>query len=233
MRPSFFRRHREDILRLAGAALAVLLIVLAAKWILGLGSGQKAKPFVQQITMVQPPPPPPPPPEQKIMEKPKEVIEPPKEAKVQEDVKQVSEQPSPNKDASPAATPDTTAGLNTPADAGADNFRLAAGKGGGFFGGGGGGGGGSWAGFVETHIRTALMRDKRTRSAGGYLEVASEIDDRGVFRNARLLSTTGNRELDEAIRDVLANLPPLTRGRPPGIDALTVTGINMKPTSRG
>lgn len=175
--------------------------------------------LIQQITLVQPPPPPPPPPEEKIPE-PEKIIEPVEEAVVQEDVQDVSEQPSPEPTSAPA-------GVNRAADVGSDSFHLAAGKGGGLFG--TGGGGGSWSSFVSTHVRRALREDPRTSTASGYIEVLLSIDLNGRFERAELQSSTGNKELDEAIRDVLSRLPPLSRGRPASIKSpLTVTGINMR-----
>lgn len=181
--------------------------------------------FIQEITIVQPPPPPPPPePEDPIMEEEPDIIEPTDEPQVQEDVQQVADTPS---DA--PTTSSEAAGLDRPADAGSDSFRLAAGGGGGLFGR-GGGGGGSWGAYVETHIRRALQRDPRTRSADGFVRVSVNIDDQGRIGAARLRSSTGDPQLDAAIRDVLAKLPPLTRGRPTGVEAVTVADINMRRT---
>lgn len=180
--------------------------------------------FIQEITLVEPPPPPPPEPEEPIMEEEPEIIEPTEEPQVQEDVSQPSETPS-----EAPATSSEAAGLDRPADAGSDSFRLAAGQGGGLFGR-GGGGGGSWGGYVETHIRRALQRDPRTRSAQGFIRVSVVIDDNGRFGSARLRSSTGDAELDAAVRQVLANLSPLGRGRPPGVQPTTVADINMRRT---
>lgn len=180
--------------------------------------------FIQEITLVQPPPPPPPEPEEPIMEEEPEIIQPTDEPQVQPDVEQPSESPS---DA-PAVSSEA-AGLDRPADAGSDSFRLAAGQGGGLFGRGGGGGGG-WGSYVETHVRRALQRDPRTRGAQGFIRVSVVVDDNGRFGNARLRSSTGDAAMDAAVRDVLASLSPLGRGRPPGIEATTVLDINMRRT---
>ncbi|MGH8445816.1 MAG: TonB C-terminal domain-containing protein, partial [Solimonas sp.] len=179
--------------------------------------------LVQQITLVQEEPPPPPPPPQKI--EPREVLKPVERAKPQQDVEHPSEDPSPPTDSLEPA------GLDRPADAGADSFHLAAGKGGGFFGR-GGGGGGSWDAYVATHIRRALQADPRTRSASGYLEVSLLIASDGRFDRADLQSSTGNAALDAAIRDVLAHLQPLSRSRPAGVPGLVVTGINLRAAER-
>lgn len=218
MAPSSSRRG-EWLPRL-GAGAVLLLAVGLAVWFWPHQDGATTVRTIQSITMITPPPPPPPEPEEKIMEEEPEIVEPSAEPDIQKDVASVDE-PS---DAPASSEP---AGLDRPADTGSDSFRLAAGGGGGLFGN-GGGGGGSWGGFVETHIRRALQRDPRTRTADGYLKVAIVIDPSGRVTGARLLSSTGDAKLDAAVRDVLGKLPPLGRGRPPNVGADTVATINMK-----
>jgi periplasmic protein TonB len=203
----------------------LLFILAALGFVIGiflLGGGDLPVPkqaFTQQITIVAPPPPPPPPPKEEVPE-PKEIIEPVEAPIAQPDVEQISDAPSPE----PASA--EPAGLNRPADVGADSFRLAAGKGGGLFG--RGGGSGSWDAFVTTHVRRALRADPRTSTASGYLEVLFSIDAKGRFERAELQSSTGNAALDAAIRDVLSRLPPLSRGRPADVKPLMVTAINIR-----
>ena len=179
---------------------------------------------IQEITLVTPPPPPPPEPEE-VIEEEQEIIEPTDEPQVQEDVETPSDEPNDQ----PAESSEA-AGLDQPADAGSDSFHLAAGKGGGLFGRGGGGGGG-WGEFVETHIRKALQRDPRTRTAQGFIRVTVSIDPNGRITGAALRSSTNDPKLDLAIRDVLASLPPLGRGLPPQINGMTNATINMKRTA--
>lgn len=205
--------------------LGLLLVLAALGFVIGmflLGRGELPVPkqaFTQQISIVSPPPPPPPPPKEVVPE-PKEIIEPIEEPVAQPDVEEISEAPSPE----PASS--QPAGLNRPADVGADSFRLAAGKGGGLFG--RGGGSGSWDAFVTTHVRRALRADPRTSTASGYLEVLFSIDPKGRFERAELQSSTGDAALDAAIRDVLSRLPPLSRGRPANVKPLMVTAINIR-----
>jgi periplasmic protein TonB len=217
---------RGRALKLGIGVGLVALLALVALWLWPSGTMTPPRQrLIQEITVVQPPPPPPPEPEEKIMEE-EEVIEPTEEPEIQEDVEAPSDEPS-DAPAEPSAEP---AGLDRPADAGSDSFRLAAGKGGGLFGRGGGGGGGGWGQYVETHIRRALQRDPRTRSARGFIRVAVNIDPNGRFTGAGLRSSTGDPKLDTAIREVLSTLPPLSRGRPPTIEGLTNATINMKRT---
>lgn len=224
-------RRTDRILPIATGVGLILIAGLLVFWLWPAGdpAGQRER-VIQEITVLQPPPPPPPPePEEKIMEEEPEIVEPTDDPKVQEDVDTPVETPT---DAPPSPTPSSeAAGLDRAADAGSDSFRLAAGKGGGLFGRGGGGGGGSgWGAFVETHVRRALQRDPRTRSANGFVRVALSIDPNGRFVGAALRSTTGDPKLDAAIRDVLSGLPPLGRGRPPKVEGLTNATINMKRT---
>jgi periplasmic protein TonB len=178
---------------------------------------------IQEITLITPPPPPPPEPEEKIMEE-EEVVQPTDDPQVQKDVDTPSDQP----DDQPSETSEAS-GLDKAADVGSDSFHLASGGGGGLFGrGGGGGGDGGWGAFVETHIRRALQRDPRTRTAQGYVRVAVEIDPSGRITGAKLRSSTGDDKLDKAIREVLSGLTPLSRGRPPKIEGVTFATINMK-----
>lgn len=227
MAPSISRADRRRFLpaMTVVAVLAALALLVWFTW--PSGGGAQRERVIQEITLVTPPPPPPPPePEEKIMEEEQEIIEPTENPKPQQDVDTPTEAPS---DAPAEAPSSEAAGLDRPADAGSDSYRLSAGGGGGLFGrGGGGGGGGGWGQFVETHVRRALQRDPRTRTAQGFLKIAVTIDENGRFTSAALRSSTGDQKLDLAIRDVLTALPPLSRGRPPKVSGLTFATINMK-----
>ncbi|ROT93432.1 energy transducer TonB [Altererythrobacter sp. FM1] len=181
---------------------------------------------VTRIDMLQPPPPPEPELEDPIMEDEEEIVEPNEQPPSETPNEQPNENPS---DAPSDTASNQLAGLDRPADAGSDNFRLAAGGGGGMFGRGtGGGGGGQWGAYVEGHIRRALMRDPRTRVAKGSVNVTVVISDAGKFTQASLRNSTGDRELDAAIREVLRNLPPLSVPRPADRSATTHATIDMR-----
>ncbi len=217
-----WRRH----LPVAAVIGVAVLLALLAWWAWPTGGLPQRERVIQEITLVNPPPPPPPEPEEKIMEEEKEIITPTENPKPQQDVDTPSDDP-PSETPSEAPSAEA-AGLDKPADAGSDSFRLAAGKGGGLFGRGSSGSGGGWGAFVETHVRRALQRDPRTRTAQGFLKVAVTIDENGRFTSAALRSSTGDPKLDTAIRDVLSSLPPLSRGRPPKVSGMTFATINMK-----
>jgi outer membrane biosynthesis protein TonB len=201
------------IVVLVGVGLLVGSVVLL--WLLWLlWSSQPAKRperVVQEIQVFQPPPEP----EKKVVEN--EIT--PEEIKPQD-------QPTETPTDAPAAPSDLGAGLDRDADAGSDSYHLGAGKGGGLFGRGGSDGG--WGALIAAHITAALQRDERTRAARGLMRVAMDIDASGRFSGVLLVSGTGDQALDNAIRDVLAHLPPLGRQRPPGIGNTTQLSINLK-----
>lgn len=221
-------RLRDNIGLIVLVAAFVGLIVAAAIWLWPSGRPELSERVIQEIALTTPPPPPPPPepePEEKPIEEPEEV------KPVDTPQPETPQPPSPTpSDAAPSAEPSQeAAGLDRLADAGSDSFNLGAGKGGGLFGrGGGGGGGGDWDAAVNLHITRALQRDPRTRVAKGSVKVAITIDDRGRFTSARLLSSTGDDELDASIREVLAALSPMNRARPAGVSASTTRTINLK-----
>ncbi len=212
----------------AGAVLIPLAAIGLLAWLVWpddepLESRQRV---VTAIDMIQPPPPPEPELEDPIMEEEEEIVEPTEQPPSETPNERPSETPS---DAPSDASSQQLAGLDRAADAGSDNFRLAAGGGGGLFGRGtGGGGGADWGAYVEGHIRRALIRDPRTRSARGKVQVSVVISENGRFSKASLRSSTGDKDLDAAIREVLNNLPPLVSGRPEGRSPTTYATIDMK-----
>lgn len=173
------------------------------------GKVERTERVVQEVKIFQPPPPEP---EKKVVEKEVEEV--------------IEEKPSEMPSEAPPAPSDLGAGLDQNADAGSDSFHLAAGRGGGLFGRGGSDGG--WGALIALHITKALQQDEHTRNAKGLVWVTVDIDTSGKFTSASLLSSTGDAELDEAIRKVLMTLPPLGRPRPPGIKSLTQMSINIK-----
>lgn len=216
-------RARQALAILVSIALLGLLAWLI--WPDGEGAPNTER-FVTEIAMLEPPPPPEPEPDEPIMEEEEEIVEPDEAPPSETPSEQPSETPQ---DAPAEPASNQLAGLDRPADAGSDNFRLAAGGGGGLFGRGtGGGGGGQWGAYVEGHIRRALMRDPRTRVAKGSLSVRVIIAEDGRFTGARLHSSTGDAELDAAVRRVLENLPRLGVRRPQNRPPETFALIDMK-----
>ncbi|AKM07753.1 energy transducer TonB family protein [Pelagerythrobacter marensis] len=221
------RMSARSYLLIGGILLALAGLFAWLLWPRDGGPPQTER-FVTEIEMLQPPPPPEPEMEDPIMEEEEDILEPseepPSETPNEEPVDQPQDSPSEPSDANQLA------GLDRPADAGSDNFRLAAGGGGGLFGrgSGGGGGGGDWGGYVESHIRRALQRDPRTRAARGSLRVEVTITADGRFSRATLRSSTGNPDLDKAVQDVLQNMPRLGTARPANTSAQTFATIDMR-----
>jgi protein TonB len=112
-----------------------------------------------------------------------------------------------------------------------DGFGLGTRGGGGRFGGIGGGGGGSrfgaYAGQIQRSISEALRTNRRTRSASLSVKVRIWADANGRVTRAALDGTTGNPELDRALRDeVLTGLQlpaPPPQGMPMPI-VMRITG---------
>jgi outer membrane biosynthesis protein TonB len=92
----------------------------------------------------------------------------------------------------------------------------------GFIGGGGGGGGsggGRWgwyASMVQSQIEAALRANKRTRNAVMQIKVRLWTESTGRVSRVQLVSSTGDPELDAAIRDEV--LGGLTLREPPPKD---------------
>jgi TonB family protein len=221
------RLNRRDHLAplLTAAVLAAILIGLAI-WLWPTGPVAPAAERVIQVVNIEPPLPPPPEPEKPIEE---EIVEIRDTVVPVEQPKQTQDKPSETPSEAPAAPSVQPAGLDRPADAGSDSFRLAAGRGGGLFGR-GGGGSGDWEAAVAMHITRALQRDSRTRTARGRVRVGVTIEADGGFSSARLASSTGDPKLDADIRNVLSKLLPMGRPRPVGVSGSTNLMINLTRT---
>ncbi|HEY0330262.1 MAG TPA: TonB C-terminal domain-containing protein [Rhodopseudomonas sp.] len=165
------------------------------------------------VNIVPPPPPPPPPtqmPEPKMIEQPK-MAEP--EFKEEKPLDKPIDQPI--RDAKNAEPPGPLA-LDAKAVGPGDLFGLGGKPGGSPYGGGGGGGSrwGWYASIVQSQIESALRANPRTRNAVMQVQVRLWADGSGRVNRVQLVSSTGNTELDAAIRnDVLGSL--MLREPPP------------------
>ncbi|WP_411818610.1 energy transducer TonB [Hyphococcus sp. DH-69] len=209
----------DRVLLIVFAAGLLAGAIAVALWVNSTNSAEKMERVIHEITVAEVPEEP----EEEIVEEepePEEVVEETPEPVAAPDPTPVVSDP-------PKPSTERLGGLDRLADSGSDSFRLAAGGGGGLFGT-GTRGGTSWEALLTLHITRALQRDKRTRSAKGKVGVSITVDKNGVFTSAVLTSSTGDPDLDEAIQDVLANLKPLGRGRPSGVNATTNLIINLK-----
>lgn len=196
-----WRRWRPALVVGIGLMLVTVLIWLAIKEFMIADKGKKKR-VIQEISLVRPPPPPPPPPK-KIEEPPKQEIQ----QKV--DVPKPDQQPD-----KPAEAPLPDTGIPE-GPAGGMATDIAVGSGSGVIGGGGGGGGFAWYGaLVKERIQEAVARDKKLREADYRIMVNVWINASGTVTRADLISSTGDAELDAALKVALRNLPPIREGAP-------------------
>lgn len=222
--PGFFRRNLVAIL-FGTAAIAVGIYFLSGS------KPSKSKPtrkndVVMVMPVIAPPPPPPPPPP------PKE--EPPPEEKEEEMIAQEEVTPEDQKpDDKPAEKPSEEP-IGT-AISGGDGSGLALGgngRGNGTMLGGGGGKGGSrwgwYAGQVQNRIAEALRGNSSTRKAAATITVKVWADSTGRISRAALGRSTGNPQIDDAIRNQV--LVGLVLNEPPPADM--PMPINLRITAR-
>lgn len=151
------------------------------------------------IEVLPPPPLPPPPPPQ----------EPPPEEIKQEMVEETA--PVDEKPAEPDAPADDPGPIGLPEGNGPGNYGPG-GKGGGGTGSGSGSGQarsrfGWYAGQVQTVISEGLRRNTQTRNASFAIRVAIWADSTGRVTRAKLLGSSGNSAIDQAIQsEVLVGL---------------------------
>ena len=221
--PGFFRRNLVAIL-FGAAAIAVGVYFLTGS------KPSKSKPTrrndVVNVGIVIPPTPPPPPPP------PKE--EPPPEEKEEEMIAQEEVTPEDQKpDDKPAEKPSEEP-IGT-AISGGDGSGLALGgngrSNGTVIGGGGGKGGSRWgwyAGQVQNRIAEALRGNSSTRNAAATITVKVWADSTGRISRAALGSSTGNPQIDDAIKNQV--LVGLVLTEPPPADM--PMPINLRITAR-
>lgn len=215
----FARRHAPAV----GAGLAAVLVIGGAVSLIASGDDTPPPRRVQEFTVVTiappPPPPPPPPPE----------VQPPPEPQMTEmqpivepEIKQEAPVDEPN-EAPPSAAdeppPSGPLGMDKAAEGPGDRFGLVGRPGGRGFLNGGGGGGSRWAGFVgavQQQIEAALRANPKTRGVEMQVRVRLWADATGRVHRVQLVSSTGNAEIDAAVRDEA--LASLTLRTPPPAD---------------
>jgi len=211
------RRFRIGLNRPSVIAGTCGLVLAASLLTLFLSQDDKPPPRrVHEFTIVNvvppPPPPPPPPPaqqpppEQEMVKQP-EMVEP--EIREEAKVEEPNEAPPDPNDAPPESP--LGPGLELPVSPGASPY--AAGPGGR----GGGGGGSRWgwyASIVQQQIESALRSNAKTRNAVMRVQLRLWADSTGRVTRIQLVSSTGDPEVDAAIRnEALAGL--MLREPPP------------------
>jgi TonB family protein len=159
----------------------------------------QTKKQVQQITVIQPPPPPPPPPEVKPPEpepEPEKIAEPEPEPEPE----QTPEEPPPGEEL----------GVDAEGGAGSDGFGLLGKKGGQGLIGGGGGSAILWYGQqLQRQIGEELQEKlSQSKARDKKLSVIANIwiGSDGSVSRAELASSSGNGDVDEALRAALGSL---------------------------
>jgi periplasmic protein TonB len=203
------RKERNPFLRY-GLALAAIALLLGTGVYFLVGHDDLPAPRqVRDITIVNvvPPPPPPPPPPQQMPEQ--KMVEQPKmaEPEFKEDKPLDKPKDEPVKDAKNAEPPGPLSLDAKPVGPG-DLFNLGGKPGGNPYGGGGGGSRWGWyASMVQSQIETALRANPKTRNAIMQVQIRLWADGSGRVSRIQLMSSTGDAELDAAIRnDVLGSL---------------------------
>ena len=175
---------------------------------------------VQEITLIQiaPPPPPPPPP---AAPKEKMIEQTPVKQEIQDErpVEKPKEAPAPKDSPKADEPPPGPLALDAKAVGPGDSFNLGGKPGGHGLLGGGGGGGSRWgwyASIVQQQIEAALRANAHTRNAVMQIQVRLWADSSGRVSRIQLISSTGNPEMDTAIRDEV--LQGITLREPPPKD---------------
>ncbi len=198
--------YKRYIPHAAGAAL-VLCLVTGLFWFIQhmLNSAQPmSKKTVQQITLLQPPPPPPPPPK---------VEEPPPEPEVVED-KTPEPDPQQADQSNEDVPPGADLGLDTDGGAGGDAFGLIGRKGGRDLIGSRGGMETWYMNVIKSDIQDFLYENAAVRKKRYAVDVRFWIDADGRIKRFELLKTSGDREMDGALKTALSNFSKV-REKPP------------------
>jgi len=198
---------RPAIIVLAGLGAAALI------WHFANDMAGIKRTEVSPVTTIIPLPPPPPPPK----------VKPPPE-KIQEDVKTPVDKPSvapkPAEAPKPSDNQPKQMTMNAPAQAGSDNFNLAAGDGRGMAGSGGVGrfGNASYAQYMVYTLQQAIEKDKRVQDAGGVRFSGSLnlwMEASGRISKVTIAQSTGDSKLDEAVLGAVETLGKVDEAPPP------------------
>lgn len=188
--------------------LAVGLVYYLKTW-LGEDTVQ-AKKLVQQITLLTPPPPPPPP---KVDEPPppevEEKVELPEPEPLPEDLPEQADE----------APPGEQLGLDAEGGAGGDGFGLTGNKGGRALLGGNGGGAEAWyKRMLGQELQSLLNGHDAVRKRRYSAIVNLWLDAGGRIERVELMKSTGDKELDRALKTALADIERVRQPPPTGTE---------------
>ncbi len=190
---------------LAGGILALVIVcvLLYFGWRVLSAGGPPPKPAVQQISIVQPPPPPPPPP-------PEEEPPPPEEQPLEEEP---PPDPEPQDAESDEPPPGEDLGLDAEGTAGADGFGLVGKKGGRSLLG-GAGGFRAYGGLLKTDVQRLLENIDAVRGSRYSVVVRLWIAPDGFIDRSELVTSSGDPEVDAALRAALGGRARLSQAPP-------------------
>ncbi len=188
-------------MRIALAAGGVALLALLVWGIHAIIAGKGSKPErqVQVVQIIRPPPPPP-----------EDQPPPPPPDKVDEPLPQDQPEPSP----SDAPAPSEQLGLDAEGAAGGDAFGLAARKGGHDIAGGGGAIFAWYTQILKDHLIARLSADRSLRSRKFTITVKVWVAPDGQIQNVKVVSASGNKDLDGSIEAALSHLGRLREAPP-------------------
>lgn len=196
------RTVRRNVSRLSGAAFG-LLLVLGFVWFVHTMMGAKSGKSQRQVQMVQVIRPPPPPPDQPP---------PPPLEKTEQALPKNQPEPTPDNTPAPADQP---LGLDAEGAAGGDAFGLAARRGGSDLVGGSGTAAFAWyTNRLKDAVVEKLNSDARLGSKKFSVTVRVWIEADGRIKQVKLVSTSGNREVDQRIESALSALTRLSESPP-------------------
>jgi len=176
----------------------VLVCVLVVRLMLS-EDVDKRKRQIQKVTIVKPPPPPPPPPE---------VEEP--EPEIEEQIEEPEPEPEPEMPDEAEAPQDDQLGLDAEGTAGSDAFGLKAKRGGSpIIGGGGGGSQYLWytrilVDELQRQVSEVLKKKGGLPKESLQTIVRIYMDDQGGINDFKIVGSSGNPMMDDAVRQVLS-----------------------------
>lgn len=194
------RTQRRYLTRLGGAVFGLLLILGFSWFVRTMMAGKIGKPArqVQIVQIIRPPPPPPP-------DQP-----PPPPEKVDEPLPKDTPEPKPDEEPPPAEP----MGLDAQGSAGEDAFGLAARRGGSDLVGGNGNAAFAWyTNRLKDAVTERLSSDSKIGLKNYSISVRVWIDADGRTK-IKLITTTGDHQIDQRIESDLSSIPRLSDAPP-------------------
>jgi protein TonB len=163
----------------------------------------QTKQVIQEVRLVRPPPPPP------------EAAPPPPPPEVEDKVNVPDPQPTP--DAPSDQPPPGLLGLDSEGVAGGDGFGLAAHRGGRDLLASGGDRFAWYSGMLKQDLLSLLGDNRDIRARAYSVNVRLWLDAKGAVTRFALASSTGDREVDRRLNDLLASMERVAEAPPDGL----------------